>query len=352
MKDCLHKILIKNKLRGIKYLFLLLCFIIIPFVLNKYSFQPTQLAEIAFEKPKEETPSSEIQEKPIAVQKKTVTIEPQIVTPPKEPDFINLPIEPGPLDFSMILPAIDTLSILAEMLELRVDARDTYQAHKFYIPPVEYKLKPKDLILPASLITIGAIASHTDKFRDIIPGMRNNPQDKLTPFDDVAQLVVSPSLFIFDIIGEEKHHFIDQFFLMGISYGITVLPVRIIKNNYYAPRPYGGNHSFPSGHTATAFVGAHMIYKEFKDTNPWIAYSGYAMASVVAGARVVNNKHWVCDVMAGAGIAILATELAYLIYFPVRNLITNGINDLVGKYIILSPAIHPEGLSLNLSVSF
>jgi membrane-associated phospholipid phosphatase len=174
----------------------------------------------------------------------------------------------------------------------------------------------------------------------------------LTPFDDAFQLVPAPTLFLLDAIGKEKHHPVDQFFIMAISYGLTTLPVRYIKAHYDTPRPYGGNHSFPSGHTATAFVGAHIIYKEFKDSNPWIAYSCYALGSVTAGARVVHDKHWVCDVMAGAGIAMLATELAYIIYFPIRNLITDEINKIFDKYIILSPIIDSGTTGLSLSFQF
>jgi membrane-associated phospholipid phosphatase len=94
-------------------------------------------------------------------------------------------------------------------------------------------------------------------------------------------------------VGDEKHHPIDQFFIMALSYGITIPTVRLIKDRYDSPRPYGGNNSFPSGHTASAFVGSHMIYKEFKDSNSWIAYAGYAMGVFVAGSRVVHDKHWV-----------------------------------------------------------
>ncbi|MDR1553921.1 MAG: hypothetical protein LBS69_10760 [Prevotellaceae bacterium] len=32
-------------------------------------------------------------------------------------------------------------------------------------------------------------------------------------------------------------------------------------------------YSFPSGHTATAFAGAHILYKKYKDVSPWFAYT-------------------------------------------------------------------------------
>jgi hypothetical protein len=309
-------------------------------------------------KPSPEVPKdpeiSPAPEKPVRRKKPKRTTTPS--STPK-PTVTIFPIERNPIDLfsvqSKIVELVDTMDILIQMESLALGSfSNYYKVRRFYIPPVEYKLNPKDLIVPASLITIGALASHTDKFRDILPITRPHPRDRLTPFDDVAQLVVAPSLFIFDALGDEKHHPIDQFFLTALSYGITVLPTRYIKNHYNSPRPYGGNHSFPSGHTATAFVGSHVIYKEFKDSNPWIAYSGYAMGAFIAGSRVAHDKHWVSDVMAGAGIAMLSTELAYWIYFPIRNLITDKANKLFGNYILLSPIIQPNTLGVNFSMTW
>lgn len=239
-----------------------------------------------------------------------------------------------------------------EMHDLLATLPPAWKIHRFYIPPVDYKLNPKDLIIPGSMLVVSLVATNTDKYRDFIPGLRKNPKNRETPFDDIAQLVPSMMLPVFDIFADEKHSPFDQLFLMGMSYGLTVLPVRLSKNHYESERPYGGNASFPSGHTATAFVGSHMIYKEFKDSNPVIAYSGYALGAVTAVARVVNDKHWVSDVVAGAAVAILATELAYFIYFPVRNLITNGVNSLIDKYFLVTPMVYPQTLGLNVRVAF
>jgi membrane-associated phospholipid phosphatase len=235
---------------------------------------------------------------------------------------------------------------------LETDTVQNCQAPKIYIPPAHYKLNPKELIIPTGLIALSAIATNTEKFRDILPIKRSNPQVQSTPFDDVFQYATTPALFIFDAIGKEKHHPVDQFFVTALSYGIMFAPTQYLKSHYNSPRPDGENHSFPSGHTAVAFIGAHVIYKEFKDSNPWIAYSGYAMGLVVAGARVTHDKHWVADVMAGAGIAMLSTELAYLIYFPVRNLIAGEVNKFFGEHVNISPVAYPNALGLNLSVQF
>ena len=79
-------------------------------------------------------------------------------------------------------------------------------------------------------------------------------------------------------------------------------------------RPDGSNnHSFPSGHTATAFMTATMLHKEYGDISPWISIGAYSAATATGLMRMANNKHWLSDIMAGAGIGILSTELGYFI---------------------------------------
>ena len=71
-------------------------------------------------------------------------------------------------------------------------------------------------------------------------------------------------------------------------------------------------NSFPSGHTATAFVAATILHKEYGMTrSPWFSVGGYALATATGVMRVLNNRHWISDVMAGAGIGIISTELGY-----------------------------------------
>ena len=118
---------------------------------------------------------------------------------------------------------------------------------------------------------------------------------------------------------------------------------RTLKYTINETRPDGGRHSFPSGHTANAFLGAHIAWKEFKDSSPVLAYSGYALALFVAGSRLYNNRHWVADVVAGAGFGILSVELAYLCYFPVRNAIACAVNKRAADRLILAPTFSPDG---------
>ncbi|WP_048825641.1 phosphatase PAP2 family protein [Hymenobacter sp. DG25B] len=78
-------------------------------------------------------------------------------------------------------------------------------------------------------------------------------------------------------------------------------------------RPDGSNmHSFPSGHTAQAFLAASIVHTEFRDKSQWYGVGAYTLATSVAALRMLNNRHWQSDVVAGAGIGILSAHLGYL----------------------------------------
>lgn len=88
--------------------------------------------------------------------------------------------------------------------------------------------------------------------------------------------------------------------------------VNTLKQTTHIVRPDGSNdHSFPSGHTATAFITATMLTKEYGYKSPWIGIGAYTVASATGLMRIANNKHWLSDVLTGAGIGILSTEVGY-----------------------------------------
>ena len=107
----------------------------------------------------------------------------------------------------------------------------------------------------------------------------------------------------------------------AMAYAIMAGIVNPIKYSASEMRPDGSTrNSWPSGHTATAFVSATILHKEYGLTrSPWYSVAGYGVATATGIMRVLNNRHWVSDVLSGAGIGILSTELAY------------GISDLIFK---------------------
>lgn len=56
-----------------------------------------------------------------------------------------------------------------------------------------------------------------------------------------------------------------------------------------------------------------MLHKEYGHRSPWYSIGGYTVATVTGVTRQLNNRHWMSDIMVGAGIGILATELGYFL---------------------------------------
>ena len=116
----------------------------------------------------------------------------------------------------------------------------------------------------------------------------------------------------------------------GMSYALMAALVNGIKYTAKEMRPDGSTaNSWPSGHTATAFVGASLLHKEYGLTrSPWWSVAGYGVATATGVMRVLNNRHWISDVMSGAGIGIMSTELGYAIgdlLFKEKGLLRNDL---------------------------
>jgi membrane-associated phospholipid phosphatase len=132
-----------------------------------------------------------------------------------------------------------------------------------------------------------------------------------------------------------KNNFRDRTIIYTLSTVIStaiVLPLKKITN---IQRPDGSAfNSFPSGHTATAFAAAEFLRTEYKDVSPWYGIAGYTVAVITGVLRLYNNKHWVSDVVAGAGFGILSTQLAYWIYPAFKRTFFNDkpVNTMVMPY--------------------
>lgn len=110
-----------------------------------------------------------------------------------------------------------------------------------------------------------------------------------------------------------KHDLRNRTLLLVKSEMIMAALTFTFKSMTKVERPDDSNaFSFPSGHTAQAFATATFLAKEYKDQSIWYAVGAYGMATTVGAMRIMNNRHWISDVCAGAGIGILATNIAYL----------------------------------------
>ncbi len=93
------------------------------------------------------------------------------------------------------------------------------------------------------------------------------------------------------------------------DFGLAFLRMEVatygLKYAVDAERPTGGPRSFPSGHTASAFMGAEFIRKEYG----WgWGVPAYLTASWVGYSRVETENHYWRDVIAGALIGIASNH--------------------------------------------
>ncbi|NPB04316.1 MAG: phosphatase PAP2 family protein [Thermotogae bacterium] len=59
-------------------------------------------------------------------------------------------------------------------------------------------------------------------------------------------------------------------------------------------------HSLPSGHTSVAFSTAGYLWA--RTSSPWIRWGSLVLASGVGAARIYKDRHWLSDVILGAGL--------------------------------------------------
>lgn len=192
------------------------------------------------------------------------------------------------------------------------------------IKPHNLKFKTNQLIIPAALFTYGIIAIESDYLKLVNIELRDELKesiDEKVTIDDFTQYAPAVSVYALNNLGiKGKNNLRDRTIILGTSYLLMGSSVYALKNITKIERPDGSsNNSFPSGHTATAFAGAEFLWQEYKDVNIWYGITGYAVATGTGLFRIYNARHWLSDVVMGAGIGILTTKIAYWIFPYVDN---------------------------------
>lgn len=171
-------------------------------------------------------------------------------------------------------------------------------------------------VLPAALTGVGIYAAidHSIIDRYGIRNWRNhNFADFRTRADDGLAFLPVAAAYALNLCGiKSKHDFLNRTMILFKSEAMMLVLVHSLKSLTGVERPDGSDRqAFPSGHTAQAFLAANFLHHEYGSRNTWYSIAGYTLAAGVGAFRILNNKHWVSDVMAGAGIGLLCSELAY-----------------------------------------
>lgn len=131
-----------------------------------------------------------------------------------------------------------------------------------------------------------------------------------------------------------------QSWLLLISLGINTIFIEALKRIVNRQRPFevdsfieklsgGGSPSFPSGHTADAFLIATALSILFPKKTGWLVVI-WIWAFTVAYTRVVLGVHYPSDVtsamLISTGIALLVSR-----YFTKRNFLKDAGNTGVGQ---------------------
>jgi len=197
------------------------------------------------------------------------------------------------------------------------------------------KFNYKALIIPTALIGYGVIGLESHTLIGINSDTRNELSehiDEKFTIDDISQYAPLASVYALNLAGiKGKSNFKDRTIILATAYLIMGATVNSIKRTGNVERPDKTSfNSFPSGHTATAFMGAEFLYQEYKDASIWYGISGYAVAAGTGFFRMYNNRHWLTDVAAGAGIGILSTKIAYWIHPCIKRVIFKDSKNLTG----------------------
>ena len=178
---------------------------------------------------------------------------------------------------------------------------------KIKAPIVQIPVTSHSMIIPGILITYGAFSVHNgtlvhvnEWFKDRVWGPDQKQLFSIEDYFTVAPIV---AVYAMNFAGYKgMNNIVDRSIMLGMANLISNGFVFGVKALGTETRPDGSdNKSFPSGHTAQAFVSAEFARLEYRGGSPWVGIGAYAMAFSTAFLRMYNNKHWFGDVVTGAG---------------------------------------------------
>ena len=156
--------------------------------------------------------------------------------------------------------------------------------------------------------------------RDYVQGdLRRGGEAPYYDIGSYVQYVPSAMHLGLGLLGcRSSHSFLDRTIESSVSHLVALGLSRIPKYLFHSLRPDGGDYkSFPSGHTILSFTGSELVRMDYGAL--WGA-GAYAIGTFTALERIYGNRHWLGDVLAGAGLGILAAHTGEWLLKPVKNL--------------------------------
>lgn len=219
---------------------------------------------------------------------------------------------------------------------------------------IQPKFRIAPFIIPVVFLGYGAMGGGNNFVHDLDVTTRAELQEDHPLFsakaDNYLQYAPAAAVYALNLAGVKgKHNLLDATGIYAISFGLMKASTLVVKSSTNRLRPDGStNNSFPSGHTATSFAAAEFLKQEYKDLSPWYGYAGYTVATATGIMRLYNNRHWVSDVVAGAGFGIISTKVAYLVYPTLKRMIAGKSN----KDFTLVPTYQDKAIGLSFASRF
>ena len=213
---------------------------------------------------------------------------------------------------------------------------------------------PRQLIVPSALIAVGAFGVDNGWFCSVKGQVRDGLQDlrgdcRFKADDYLQYLPVAANVGLGLAGAKTRHTLAEQLAATATAYAAMGLMVNVTKYAVGEKRPDSeARNSFPSGHTATAFMGAELVREEYGTAYGSCAY---AFATGIAVLRLYNDRHWLNDVIAGAGVGILSARIGYWLLPWERKLL--GIGK-AGTAVAVVPAYDyaNKGFGVSMAASF
>lgn len=182
--------------------------------------------------------------------------------------------------------------------------------------PKKLLMTPKRYQFPAAMVVAGFLLSDQGKnsLKNQLKVERNEHMPSFrTHIDDYLQFSPIAVSYMLDAAGiPSRTDWRNRTAILIKGEMIMMAATASGKHFFHQIRPDGTDYaSLPSGHTAQAFAAATFLSEEYKERFRWMPYAAYSVAASVGALRIANNKHYISDVLAGAGIGILSMKLSY-----------------------------------------
>ncbi|WP_051359670.1 phosphatase PAP2 family protein [Adhaeribacter aquaticus] len=209
----------------------------------------------------------------------------------------------------------------------------------------------KSLVLPSLMLGYGLITLNNRSLLATNEFLQDQLQEQYPGFnsklDDYTRYVPLAAVYGLNLAGVKgKNDLVNMSMLFVLSSFLSNTFTKNLKNMAKEQRPNNTTFdSFPSLHTSSAFAKAELLRQEYKHLSPWYGIAGYSFAVATGAMRMLNNRHWFSDVVAGAGVGILSTRIAYVVYPWLQEKIAQGRY----KQLMVVPTYERGGFGLGMS---